>query len=309
MLALALAASTFSGVHMPGQAPAARLPYRGAILVQTMDTSINPLAAEVVLPAFGLGVRLSEEGAAILLNIPDGIYLVQARHLGYRPEWRVARITGDTAHIDFVLPPAERGSGADGTGLAESRLRAFLRRAGAIHVGSFVTRVDIERRRPRNLASVLSRVPDVAIDRDASGPTVARSARATGPGCAKGMLLFVDGMLPEMPTLENVRAPTESEGNPRSLGGLRAERWTLGGSRASGDGSRWAAGTGPRPLAGSHPEVESEQPRTRRSSALDWVPISLVAGLEVYPSVSDVPPEFQVAGAECGVVLVWTIRR
>jgi hypothetical protein len=39
------------------------------------------------------------------------------------------------------------------------------------------------------------------------------------------------------------------------------------------------------------------------------VPTSLVAAVEIYPMADDVPPEFQVAGAECGVVLVWTVRK
>jgi hypothetical protein len=102
MLALALALAAVPAALLPGQTPAGRISHPGAILVQATDTSINPLAVEIVLPAFGLGVRLSDEGVALFLNVPDGVYLMQARHLGYRPEWRVIRITGDTARIDVV---------------------------------------------------------------------------------------------------------------------------------------------------------------------------------------------------------------
>jgi hypothetical protein len=47
----------------------------------------------------------------------------------------------------------------------------------------------------------------------------------------------------------------------------------------------------------------------RAPSAIESVPILSVAAVEVYPSLAGVPPEFRVAGAECGVILVWTGNR
>jgi hypothetical protein len=298
MIALALAASVWSAAYLPSQAPAARMPHAGAILVQTVDTSINPLAAEIVLPAFGLGVRLSEEGAALLMNIPDGLYLIQARHLGHRPEWRIVRIAGDTARAEFVLAPAQPADGQWGAGLAEARLRDFLRRSGRMQLGSFVTRSEIERRRPRNLVALLSRIPEVTTDRAGPGPTVVRSGRALGPECASGMLLFVDGTLPAPPPLAEERPS------------LRGRLSGLGARSAGGEVLRWSSGATGRALSGGEREAGGGRRTTNRTvSALDWVPISIVAGVEVYPIVGDVPPEFRVAGAECGVVLVWTVRR
>jgi hypothetical protein len=304
MLALAIASAALPALLL-GQAPSARIVHAGAILVQAMDTSINPLAAEIVLPAFGLGVRLSDEGAVLLRNVPDGMYLIQARQLGYRPEWRVVRITGDTARIEFVLPPADGVH--QGGGLAGSRLRDFLRRSGSIQMASFVTRAEIERRRPRNLGALLGGVAEITIDRAGAGPAIVRSNRATQPGCASGMLLFVDGMLPGAPEIAG--GLTERSGERPSSRRLRSERATV--ARASaGNAERWSTATTARELAGVEPVAPygPTSPR-RRSSPLDWLPVSLVAGVEVYPTVDDVPPEFRIGGAECGAVLVWTIRR
>jgi hypothetical protein len=83
--------------------------------------------------------------------------------------------------------------------------------------------------------------------------------------------------------------------------GAAAVRW--------GDVSRWAA-TSAREMDGADPLLSGWSTATgRASSPLDWVPISLVGAVEIYPVLDDVPREFQVAGAECGVILVWTVRK
>lgn len=307
MLALALASAAPPAELLLSQvAPAARHP--GAILVQATDTAINPLAAQIVLPAFGLGVRLSEEGVALFLNVPDGGYLIQARHLGYTPEWRYVRIAGDTARVDFVLPPADVRHGLVDGGLAESRLRDFLRRSGSIQVASFVTRAEIERRRPRNLVALLSRIPEVAIDRAGpGGATVVRSNRLAQPACVSGMLLFVDGMLPSQPV---AAGPPETSGGRPSHRQVRSQRAAVGAAAVGAEASRWSAGPSARELARVGPVAPDGPTSARRTtSPLDWVPISLVGGVEIYPTGVDVPPEFRVAGADCGAVLIWTIRR
>jgi hypothetical protein len=307
-LALVVASSALPAALSPAQGPVPRTAHPGGIIVQTTDTSINPIAAEIVLPAFGVGIRLSEEGAALLLNIPDGLYLVQARHLGYRPEWRFARIRGDTIRLDFVLAPAD-GANA---GLAAARLRDFLRRSGGMNMASFITRAEIERRRPQNLVALLKRIPEVRVHRAGSGPTVVRSRRAARPECASGMLLFVDGMLPEpTPPTAEPGVPEPAARGRDSRGGWRADRPMSGGSRVvAADASRWSTGQSAPALAGVNPRTGAGATRAaRRTSPLDWVPISLVAAVEIYPTVTDVPPEFRLVGAECGVLLVWTTGR
>lgn len=306
MLALALTSAIAWADGLAGQTPNGRIAHNGAILVQAVDTSINPLAAEIVLPAFGLGVRLSDEGVVLLMNIPDGTYLVQARHLGHRPEWRVIRITGDTARLDFVLAPADLTHGSHGYGLADSRLREFLRRTPEIQQASFITRAEIERRRPRHLAALLGRLKELTVDGSGAGPTVVRSSRFVTPQCRSGMLVFVDGMLPTPPT---AAVADDGGGERRSMRGMAGERATFVAAVGPGATTRLPASSA-RELAGAGSLVASGPSSWRpRTSPIDWVPISLVAGVEVYPIPSDIPPEFRVAGAECGAVLVWTVRR
>jgi hypothetical protein len=304
MLALAVAFAALSAARVEGQGANVRMQHRGAILVQTMDTAINPLAADIALPAFGLALRLSDEGAVLLMNIPDGTYLIQARHLGHRPDWRFVRIDGDTAQADFILPPADVAKGGSGLGLAESRLRDFLRRSAAIQQASFITRAEIDRRRPRNLVALLARMSELTVDRGGSGAAVLRSKGANRSGCASGRLIFVDGMLPN--PLPAAAGFTETAADRRSPRGLRTERAMLGAGTLGSDAAQWSTAAPTRAPA----DVPSGRTSGRRiASPLDWIPISLVAGVEVYPSGDDVPLEFQVAGAECGAVLVWTVRR
>ncbi len=306
MLALALGATAWVAAPLHAQAPNDRMAHRGAILVQAVDTSINPITAEIVLPRFGFGVRLSEEGVVLLMNIPDGTYLVQARLLGYRPEWRVVRIAGDTARADFILPPADP-SKAVGYALADSRLREFLRRSAAIQYGAYITRSEIERRRPKNLANLLGRVREITVDRRTPGPTVLRSKRAKFPQCTAGMLLFVDGMLPSAPT---AAAGKPEQGGERRRGRmLRPERASFGAAGVGGNVSPPRPTASARDIAGVDQVAPPGPTGARRAlSPVDWVPLNLVAGVEVYPTYDDVPSEFRVAGAECGAVLIWTVR-
>jgi hypothetical protein len=37
-------------------------------------------------------------------------------------------------------------------------------------------------------------------------------------------------------------------------------------------------------------------------------PLSQIRGIEIYKSRSDVPPEFQRPGLNCGVIAIWTIE-
>jgi hypothetical protein len=307
MLALALTLAALPGSRSAGQTRSGPVTHHGAILVQAVDTSINPLAAEIMLPAFGLGVRMSDEGAVLLLNIPDGIYLVQARHIGHRPEWRVVRISGDTAHLEFVLPPADLARGSHGLRLAESRLRDFLRRTVEIQQASFITRAEIDRRRPKNLLALLGRLPEVTVEGSGSGAPVVRSSRNALGQCRSGMLVFVDGMLPTLAPVAS--APEDAGVERRSPRGLRPERATFGAAMVGSGESAQRPVASARDLAGAESLVSAGPGSRRSTSPLEWVPIGLVAGVEIYPTLADIPPEFRVAGAECGAVLVWTVRK
>jgi hypothetical protein len=286
----------------------------GAIYFQVIDTSVNPLAgAEVVLPHIGLALRLAEEGSLLLLDVPNGVYLVQARHVGYKTEWQIVRVTGDTARAHFMLMPAAHALDtvsviADGAPL-ETRLREFLRRSTTSPSGYFLTREDVERRRPPDFGALLQTVSGVVVQRATPGTTLVRSRRSGDNRCNAGMLVFVDGMLVNSPGAvggPGQRMPREdSVAMRRPRGGGTTPGGTLpdagrGGRRGLAAGGQFL---GAEPI----PNVDAASAvNTASLFDVNQVPLSTVAGVEVYPSLAGVPPEFRVPGAECGVVLIWT---
>lgn len=287
---------------------------RGAIYFQVIDTSVNPLVgAEIVLPHLGLAVQLAEEGSLLLVDVPNGMYLVQARQLGYQSEWRVVRVSSDTARAHFMLMPAPHALDtvaviADGAPL-ETRLREFLRRSTSSPSGYFLTREDVERRRPADVGALLQTVSGVVVQRAMPGPTYVRSRRSSGSACASGMLVFIDGMLLNAPSLAGRQRLSRDDslalrrprtGGSTSGGTLAAP--TRGGGRRGAGSAVGAQVVGADPL----PSVEANAAQTASLFDVNQVPLSTIAGIEVYPSIFGVPPEYRVPGAECGVVLIWT---
>lgn len=287
---------------------------RGAIFFQVIDTAVNPLVgAEVVLPHFGIAVQLADEGSLLLVDVPNGSYLVQARHRGYQSEWRLVRVTSDTARAHFTLMPAPYGldtvSVVAGGAPLETRLRDFLQRSRSSPSGYFLTRDDVERRRPADVGALLQTVSGVVIQRGPSGPTFVRSRRSGGSACGTGMLVFIDGLLLNPPSGAGSRQSWARQDSlalrrPRPTGSTSGGTLATGGGRG---GSRRIPGTavGSPVAADPLPSVNSNAAPTSFFD-VNQVPLSSVAGVEVYPSIFGVPPEFRVPGAECGVVLIWT---
>jgi hypothetical protein len=286
--------------------------HRGAIFFQVIDTSVNPLAgAEIVLPHLGLALQLAEEGSLLLVDVPNGTYLVQARQLGYQTEWRLVRVTSDTARAHFMLAPAPQGLDtvavvADGAPI-EGRLREFLRRSTSSPSGYFLTREDVERRRPSDVGALLQTVNGVVVQRASPGTTLVRSRRSAGNRCVTGMLVFVDGVLLNSPAAFGGRQRTARDDSlalrPPRPGGTSAGG-TLAGGRTPRRGSRGVGGQflGGDPL----PNVDASASVAPTMFDVNQVPLSTIAGVEVYPTLSGVPPQFRIPAAECGVVLIWT---
>lgn len=309
--------AAFIGLLQPRDVDAQAKGRRGAIFFQVIDTSVNPLVgAEIVLPHLGLAVQLADEGSLLLVDVPNGMYLVQARHLGYQSEWQLVRVTSDTARAHFMLMPAPHALDtvaviADGASL-EGRLRDFLRRSTSSPSGYFLTREDVERRRPADVGALLQTVSGVVVQRAMPGPTFIRSRRSSGNACSSGMLVFVDGLLLNPPSLAGrqrlsrddslaLRRPRPS-GN--TSGGALSTAGRAGARRGAGSGVG-AQVVGADPL----PSIDANAAQAIAHFDVNQVPLSTVAGIEVYPSIFGVPPEFRVPGAECGVVLIWTAGR
>ena len=319
VLTLAFLFSLVAGAAVnPHDADAQTKGRRGAIYFQVIDTSVNPLVgAEILLPHLGLAVQLADEGSLLLVDVPNGMYLVQARHLGYREEWQLVKVTGDTARAHFMLMPAPHGLDtvsvvAEGTVL-ETRLREFLRRSTSSPSGYFLTRDDVERRRPADVGALLQTVSGVVVQRAMPGPTFVRSRRSSASHCATGMLVFVDGLLLNGPSVAGPRQRLP-RGDSLALRRPRASGSTSGGTLSTpgrGGGRRGAGSAIGAQVIGADPLPSVDANAAQPTSLFDvnQVPLSTVAGIEVYPSIFGVPPEFRVPGAECGVVLIWTAGR
>jgi hypothetical protein len=314
-LALAAGIGLPLAVLTPTGDAGAQTRHRGAIYLQVIDTSVNPLAgAEVVLPHLGLAMRLAEEGSLLLVDVPNGMYLVQARHVGYKTEWQIVRVSGDTVRAHFMLMPAAHALDTiavvvDAAPL-EARLREFLRRSTSSPSGYFLTREDVERRRPADFGALLQTVSGVVVQRAVPGPTLVRSRRAGERRCTAGMLVFLDGVLVSSPgAIGGSRQRTPAEASlalrrPRA-GGTTLGGMLSGGGRAGRRGSGAAAG---QPF-GADPIPSIDATATVSTSSLfdvNQIALSTVAGVEVYPTLAGIPPEFRLPGAECGVVLIWT---
>jgi hypothetical protein len=283
---------------------AAGLP--GAIVVQVTDTSLNPLPAEVVLPALGLGTRVSENGAVMLVNVPDGLYRVEVRHEGHASDSRLVRVTGDTSRADFALTPiaADRGptDARGGRDIALARLRYFIERSATLTPGTFITRDDIERRGVRTVTALLRDIRGVQVERGAGRRTTVRSTEAPDPGCARGMLVFVDG--DEITPTDDSSLDAATEQPPRARRPREAPLPLTAGRRV-----RWVGPSGADLVRVAYDVASVPQATTVRRAGvtdIDRLKASSVVALEIYSSPGSAPPEFQLAGAECGVVLIWT---
>jgi hypothetical protein len=292
-------------------ASAGELP--GTIVVHVTDTSLNPLRAQVSLPAFGVDVQLPPEGLAFFVDVPDGLYVVRVRLEGYTSESRALRVTGDTARVDFVLSPVQtepaKPEPVRARGVAQARLRYFIERGLTTESGAFITRTAIERDGARTPGGVLRGVPDVIVERGARRRTIVRSRHAAGPGCAAGMVVFVDGA--PLRGSDDVSAVAVTERSSRAeyaqLANWRPSREPA--RDAAMPELRWVGPHGGDLVKVAHNAVagsSTSTARRRHVSDVDEVRLSSVVAIEVYSSPASVPPEIQMPGAECGVVLVWT---
>ncbi len=287
---------------------------RGAILVQVTDTSINPLAAMLILPTLGLGAQLAEDGTVLVVNVPDGLYVISVQHQGYRSESEVLRVAGDTVQVEVALLPDQmpRTTPARaGAAIAPARLRSFIAWSSHVNPGTFVARSEIERRNARSMRSFLRRDPDIRVERAVDGTTILRSAMATGPQCADGMLVYVDGL-----AVRPADAPTRNLSTVRYWQASRQAQGTrpLDVGRRTGTGSvglRWVAVTNGGLVQIAHePASEAAEfaMRSLRVTDIDLIDMSSVVAIEIYSTPGSAPPELQEPGADCGVVSIWTMR-
>jgi Carboxypeptidase regulatory-like domain/TonB-dependent Receptor Plug Domain len=264
----------------------------GGVAAQTLSGRLlnvnneEPLESGVVslLDASGVEVVqvVTDGNGRFVLKAPrPGTYLVKARRLGFR-QWidgPVELHSGDDLHGAFHLRP-EAITLSELNVTADASVR-FLRSIGFYDraksdFGHFITRDQIDTRRPQQMSDLLRGIP---------GVTVIPAAAGAGQ-------MHV-----------NLRGSRLSEGGPCDprifIDGLIASR----------------GGSGPKTVNGMTPEgilddPSATDPRDPGPTINDLVTPREIEAVEVYRSASQIPAQFGGAGADtrCGVIVVWTRR-
>ena len=241
-----IAASALAlGIAVLSSAPEAQSQGVGALTGVVLDSAGTRLeGAEVRLQGSALVARTDSAGV-FLLAAPAGSAELRVRRLGYHPSaLAVAIIAGETQTLAIVLVinPTLVDTVLVGAAATSPRMFDFEQRR-VRGVGSFITRKDIEKRRPHVMSEMLRTVPGVRLDRSNTGRNSVdmtrnfdRRSRSICP-----VQLFVDG-----------------------------------------------------------------HPYRGYGFGLDNFAPDEVEALEVYRSVSELPPEFNFGSASCGVIAVWT---
>lgn len=310
-IAMLLAVPLVQSAAQAGSAHAADVP--GAIVVQVTDTSLNPLPAEIMFPALGVGLRLSAEGTVVLVSVPDGLYLLEVRHDGHTSDSRLLRVAGDTVRVGFVLSPVADEQGRPNAlaagGLERARLRSFIERRATMTSGTFLTRAAIEREGERTAGALLRGMRNVRVERGARGRTIVRSTETSGPDCDRGMLVFVDGAAIASSD-DSSPGAAAAEHHSRAQHSREARRrLTAGGVAAASPALRWVGPSGDDLVRVAHDPAsvtETTAGRGPRVTDIDRMKASSLVAVEIYASPGSAPREFQLPGAQCGVVLIWT---
>jgi TonB family protein len=182
----------------------------GSIAGMVRDTTGQGIAgAEVTVVGTQIRTRTDPRGAFRIGYVPSGAMTVQTRRLGFRMASFAVEVAPDSlTSVDFqlesvgttLLPIVVKERGARHRG----RLAGYYERLESRTNGTFITREQIELGDPRNLTTVLQRVPGIEIGR---GGRVRMRGRVCAP------LVWIDGVA--MPSGEvdlNSFPPTSIEG-------------------------------------------------------------------------------------------------
>jgi hypothetical protein len=266
--------------------PAEAQVLRGRLL--DLDTE-EPIEGGVVTLMDSTGVRLrsfvTDADGRYELDAPGpGLYLVEARRIGYRAwvdgpvELSADEVWDSAFHLQVIpvlLDPVEV--------VAQTALReAYLQRVGfyerqRVDFGHFITRVDIERRQPERMTDLLRTVPGARTSPSGSGlsrSTISFGGSLQQRGGPCHPRVYVDGLVV-------IRGDARPQG--LDVFGLPERASEAGGS----------------------------DPTLRQEIALDdFVMPQDVQAVEVYRRGSEVPARFGGMSTEtqCGVIVVWTRR-
>jgi hypothetical protein len=274
---------------LPGIAETA-LGQRGAPLVVSVsdfDTG-SPIAdAEVSLADFRRLARSNPSGEAVLVNVPAGSYEIRVRRLGYAAASARFAMGGDSASISIMLK--ESAAGLDtvhvvASAITTERHRQFdarMRRG----LGRFLGPDALERSRFLEFPIVaIQHFPGLAIVTGRAGQWQLASRHGS---CG------VDTTYETSAAIGNLRG--EAQGS-RLTGAGSGARQTVA-----------EAATAQSSCFSDHPcHVKlflDDQPVAEQD--INIVHTSELYGVEYY-STGNAPPRYQVSGAACGIILLWT---
>lgn len=193
--------------------PAAGQEAAATVTVHASDTGLPLAGAQVSVREMNVRATTDASGRASLTGLPAGSRALVVRYLGYAPEEVVVTLTPDrVASVALSLRVQPIALAAVAVRAQRSRLQDtgfFQRRSGGF--GTFVTREDIERMRPRFLSDVLRRVAGISLQSSAYGGTSRASMRGNKVlgGCP--IQYYVDGTMTGFFNIDEVQ-PQDVEG-------------------------------------------------------------------------------------------------
>jgi hypothetical protein len=143
--------------------------------------------AEITIPVLNLAARTDSLGRFQFHGIPQGVYRVNIRRVGYNAIAVNARFSGkDTLDADIALTVLAVTLDTVSVRAGENQHLKFLefetRRAHG--QGSYLTRADVEKETDRQLGEIIAKIPGIRLNRY-GGESAVASARFTG-GVARG---------------------------------------------------------------------------------------------------------------------------
>ena len=160
-----------------------------SVFLGSVITDIEPspplAGAEITIPMLNLAARTDSLGRFLFKGIPKGVFRVNIRRVGYNAIAINARFSGsDTLAADFALTPVAVSLdtvNVQGTAKQHGKFLEFEDRM-THGGGAFLTRVDLEKERERQLGEIVARLPGVRLNRYGAESAVASSRWNGGPG-------------------------------------------------------------------------------------------------------------------------------
>lgn len=308
----------------------------GAMRVSVVDGANAAISgAEIVLPTFDVKFAVPSGGTLVIRDVAPGMYVVQARRVGYALVTRLVKVGADTTAIRFVLQPSATPLDTVTVNATPTGRIAEFERRRHLGLGQFFTGADIASSNSADLASFLRRAHGVLVK--AGNPDIVTLLRDTRCGA---MPIYLDGILinPGDATVATIlaaqaagrdgrlpdpqartTAPNNPPTNPPSGTGGPPSGSTSGNGSTSGSTSGGTSGSGsrggapPRPTptaamlagpAGSTVDVPATPIGSASTFDINSIPLSLVAGIEVYTDVGSMPPGYPPS--QCGAIFLWS---